>query len=94
VNPTSGGESRDAEVPTWQPIAEPCPRCGAVETCFRAGRALACRFETTGEIRIHVGYPPTSATYALTGVDETSPDFPGCISEYTADISRRLSWES
>jgi hypothetical protein len=74
---------------TWQPIPGPCPRCGADGTCYRAGHAVACRFSTSGDIRIHAGYPVdgTSRTYALTGVDADTPDFPGCISEYTAILA-------
>lgn len=70
----------------WQLIDQPCPRCGACSTCYRCGGAIACRFRSAGQVRVHVGQPPDSATYALTGLSDDTPDFPGEIEEYTVFI--------
>ena len=81
----------DAAATTWTLIPGACPRCRSTGCCYRAGDAIACRFSTYGQIRIHTRDVHGTATYALTNIDENTPDFPNCESEYTADISGRQS---
>jgi hypothetical protein len=73
----------------WKPISGKCGRCFATGACFECGAAIACRFSSGGQGRIHVGKPPTSSTYALFNVTADTPDFPGARHEFTTLSGRR-----
>jgi hypothetical protein len=84
--PVEATEHASTPALDWTLITGPCQECGAVGTCFHAGRAVACRFAAAqGEKgRVHVGRtPPNTATYALFNLSHSTPEFPGAIPEFT-----------
>ena len=70
----------------WLKISGSCPKCRAVDTCFRCGPAIACwdSVSRAADGRVHVGrVPPATATYALFNLQDDTPVFPSSIPEFT-----------